>query len=156
MVWIAINHVTDLCYAKSNFVVINTEDTFLDRHLSQKVPGELDEICKLGDEFSFFCKKSNFLKFHLQFNMSLCTWDRNLLSYVKSAMTTWLQFHISFLSWHCMLSLWQQIFIKKSGRACWTSMVGARWTVSLTILYGFKDWVILNRFKFNSKLLVHC
>ena len=34
--------------------MINTEDTFLDKHLPQKVLGGLDEVCRFCDEFSFF------------------------------------------------------------------------------------------------------
>ena len=51
----------------------------------------------LAMNFHFFAKKSKFLNFQLQFNMSLSTWDRNSLSFVKSAMTTWQQFDISFI-----------------------------------------------------------
>ena len=46
--------------------------------------------------FHFFAKRVFFLRFQLQCNMSLSTWDRNL-SFVKSAMTTWKQFDISFI-----------------------------------------------------------
>ena len=77
--------------------MIDTKDTFFDKELPQKVSGGLDEVCRLCDEFSFFCKKSKFLNFQLQFNMSLNTWDRNFLSFVKSAMTTWQQFDISII-----------------------------------------------------------
>ena len=97
--------------------MINTEDTFFDKQLPQKVSGGLDEVCRFCDEFSFLCKKGNFFKFQLQFKMSLSTWDRNLLSYVKSAMTTRLQFDISFLIWHNMLSLFLlHMFVKKLGQ----------------------------------------
>ena len=47
--------------------------------------------------FLFFSKKVIFLKFQLQYNMSLSTWDKNFLSFVKLAMTTWQQFYISFI-----------------------------------------------------------
>ena len=77
--------------------MINIEDTFFDKQLPQKISGGSDEVCRFYDEFSFFCEKSNFLKFLLQFNKSLSTWDRNFLSFVKSAMTTWQQFDISFI-----------------------------------------------------------
>ena len=40
-----------LCYAISNFVMINTKDTFFDKELPQKVLGGLDEVCRLCDEF---------------------------------------------------------------------------------------------------------
>ena len=89
---------------------------FLDEHLTQKVLGGLDETCRFCDEFSFFLQKSNFLKFQLQFNMSLLFDIEISLSYVKSAMTTTLQFDISFLTWHYMRSLWQRKFVKKSGQ----------------------------------------
>ena len=46
--------------AINNFATIVTEETFFDKHLPQKVAGGLDEICRFCDEFSFFCKKSNF------------------------------------------------------------------------------------------------
>ena len=78
--------------------MINTEDTFFDKQLPQKVSAGLDELCRLCGEISFFGKKSNFLKFQLHINTSLSTWDRNFLSFVKSAMTTWQQFDISFIS----------------------------------------------------------
>ena len=78
--------------------MINTEDTFFDKQLPQKVSVGLDEVCRFCVEFSFFCKKSDFLRFQLQFNTSLSTWDRHFLSFVKSAMTTWQQFDISFIS----------------------------------------------------------
>ena len=77
--------------------MINTEDTFFDKELPQKVSGGLHEVCRLCYEFSFFCKKSKFLNFQLRFNMSLSTWDRHFFSFVKSAMTTWQQFYISFI-----------------------------------------------------------
>ena len=77
--------------------MINIEDTFFDKQLPHKVSGGLDEVCRFYDEFSFFCQKSNFFRFQLQFNMSLSTWDRNFLSFVKSAMTTWQQFEVSFI-----------------------------------------------------------
>ena len=47
--------------------MINTGDTFFDKELAQNVTGGLDEVCRLFDEFSFFCKKSKFLNFQLQF-----------------------------------------------------------------------------------------
>ena len=68
-----------------------------DKRLPRKVPAGLDEVCRFCDKFSFFGKKSNFLKFQLQFDKLQSTWDRNFLSYVKSAVTTWRQFHISFI-----------------------------------------------------------
>ena len=34
--------------------MVNTEYTFLDKHLTKKVLGGLDETCRLCDEFSFF------------------------------------------------------------------------------------------------------
>ena len=37
--------------------MINTEDTFLDKHLPQKVPGGLNEVCRFCDEYSFFWQK---------------------------------------------------------------------------------------------------
>ena len=43
-----------LCDAKSNFVMINTEDTFFNKQLPLKVLGGLDNVCRFGDEFSFF------------------------------------------------------------------------------------------------------
>ena len=70
------------------------------------------------------------MKFQLQFDMSLHTWDRNLLNYVKSAVTS-------------------------QGGARWAGMAEARWAISLTSHYGFNEWVIPKMFKFNFKLLVH-
>ena len=55
-----------LCYAKSNFAMVNTEYTFLDKHLTQKVLGGLDETCRFCDEFSIFFlfAKTIFLSFN--------------------------------------------------------------------------------------------
>ena len=65
--------------------------------------------------FIFF-QISNFLQFQLHFSMSLSTWDRNFLGFVKSAMTTWQQFDMSFIGLYYMLLLQQHMFIKKSLR----------------------------------------
>ena len=65
--------------------MINIEDTFFDKQLPQIFSGGSDQVYRFYDEFSFFCEKSNFLKFLLQFDTSLSTWDRNFLSFVKSA-----------------------------------------------------------------------
>ena len=77
--------------------MINTEDTFFDKQLPQKVSGGLDEVCRLCDDISFFGKKVIFSKFQLQFNASLSTWDKIFLGLVKSALMTRQQFDVSFI-----------------------------------------------------------
>ena len=53
--------------------MIDTEDTFFDKHLPRKFQRRMDEVCKFCEELTFFGIKGNFLKFQLQFNMSLTT-----------------------------------------------------------------------------------
>ena len=39
--------------------MINTEDTFFDKYLPQKVSGGWDEVCRSRDEFSFLLQKKS-------------------------------------------------------------------------------------------------